>query len=304
MKVLLLADRLNWSYHSIAQSLAKYNIDPDVHLKPMHIKGNEKEIKKKYKKFDQTLVMGWQTYDRISFLDKSTTLIGVHSHHGWDERKTTPERDVNPPRKLIKFLSKFKRVNTVSKRLYNLFRKNGLHSVYYTPNGVDTQLFDCPNRSPHDNFTIGYSGSKAHDWRKGISRFIQPAADKAKVKCEIAMLGSGSYIPLEDMPKFYRKIDCYVCASSSEGFSLSVLEAASCGCPIISTRVGGTEELIRHGGNGFLVDRSIKDIVKHIRILKKDPQLFTQMSIDMRQYVMENYGWDKRTKDWIDFLKE
>ena len=38
------------------------------------------------------------------------------------------------------------------------------------------------------------------------------------------------------MPKFYNKLDIY-CASSSEGFSLSVLEASATGIPVISTKV-------------------------------------------------------------------
>ena len=303
MRVLLLPDKPNWAFHSIAQSLVKYNTDKNLEISIIPIKGNERVIKKKYTKFDMILIMGWQTYERVNFIDPSVALVGIHSHHGWDDRKTTPEKDVDPPMKLLDFLSKFKAVNAVSQRLYSLFKRNGLEKIYYTPNGVDTDLFRCERNKPHTPFTVGYSGSKAHDWRKGVSEFILPAAKKAGVAVKMAMLSSDKYIPLAEMPKFYHEIDCYICASSSEGFSLSVLEAASSGCPVISTRCGGSDELIRDGENGYLVERTISDISDKIFRLKNDQDLFCRMSKNMREYVVENYGWNTRTKEWIDFLK-
>jgi len=238
MKCLLITDKRNWAYHSIAQSIIKYNPYSDVKLKILHSKGGEQSIKRIYKKFDRVLVMGWQTYKRVSFLPKKMTMVGLHSHHSWDKRKTTPEKNVDPPRYFVDFLSSFLRVNAVSRRLYDLFLKNGLKNIYYTPNGVDDQMFVFHKNKPHSPFVIGYSGSKAHDWRKGVTKFILPGARKAKANTKIAMLGTKGYVPLRSMPKFYKGIDCYVCASSSEGFSLSVLEAAASGCAVISTMTG------------------------------------------------------------------
>ncbi|GAG80127.1 unnamed protein product, partial [marine sediment metagenome] len=132
----------------------------------MHIKGNEKGIKKRYRRFDRVLVMGWQTYERVSFLDKSSTMVGLHSFHSWDRKKTTPEKKAKPPKKLIKYLNSFLKVNAVSKRLTDLFRKSGVRSITYTPNGVDTEIFvKTKEPSSGPNFSVGYSGSKAHDWR-------------------------------------------------------------------------------------------------------------------------------------------
>jgi len=50
MKVLFLADKPNWAYSSIAQAVQKYNADPEVQVKIDFIKGNEKKLKKKWKK--------------------------------------------------------------------------------------------------------------------------------------------------------------------------------------------------------------------------------------------------------------
>lgn len=301
MKVLILPDRLNWAYHSIAKAIAKFNTDPDIsfHIEP--IKKNKDKIKKIYKQYDLFFVMGYQTYYDVSFLPKNHTITGIHSHHQFDNRKTTPESNINPPKDMIKDLSEFPRFNAVSRRLYDLFKKNRADNVYLTENGVDSSVF-VPVKTEERSLTVGYSGSKKHDWRKGVSEFILPAAKKASVKAEIAMLSTGNYVPLEDMPNFYSKIDAYICASTSEGFSLSVLEAASCGKPVISTRVGGCVDLIDDGVDGFLVDRDIDSIVNKINKLK-NKEVYLDMSKAIRHKIVTQYDWSKKIDSWISFIK-
>ena len=303
MKILLLPDKKNWSYSAIALNLVKYNTYNDIDLSVISIKGNEKKIKKIYKKFDRILVMGFQTYERIKFLPKHETLIGIHSFHSWDGKETTPENmnERVPPKKLIDFLNGFARVNAVSQQLTNVFEKAGV-KVVHTPNGVDTKEF-VSRPSNNKKLTVGYSGSSAHDWRKGISEIIQPAAKKAKVQTHLAMLSSGQYVPLDSMPTFYQKLDIYLCASKSEGFSLSVLEAASCGLPVISTRVGGCVDLIEDGKNGFLVDRNVEAFVEKIEMLKNN-DLRNKISVQIAKDIREKYCWSIRAKAWLNFLKK
>ncbi len=58
-----------------------------------------------------------------------------------------------------------------------------------------------------------------------------------------------------EIMEFYRTNDVhlFVNASSTEGLPVSIMEAASFGIPVIATDVGGTHEVVHHGGNGFLV---------------------------------------------------
>jgi glycosyltransferase involved in cell wall biosynthesis len=301
MKILLLTDKPNWAFDSIAKNLVKYNTDKGIELSIHPIKGREKEIKKKYKKYDLFYVMGFQTYERINFLPKDRTMVGIHSCHSWDNKKTTPTNVVKPDKALVAYLNTFLRVDAVSKYLYDLFNEAGVESLYYTPNGVDSELFR-PHDGIREGFTVGYSGTKTHDWRKGISEFILPAAKKAGVKVNLAMRIKGETIPLEEMPAFYNTLDAYICASASEGFSLSVLEAASCGVPIISTRVTGCTELIKHRVNGLFVDRDVDDIVKKIRRLQ-DPKYRNWMSQNMREDIVKHHCWSKKVNSWMKFFR-
>jgi glycosyltransferase involved in cell wall biosynthesis len=314
MKVLLVCDRPKWAYDSIAQALIKYNKQKDLVLETVYLKGNNQNLRSVRKQeFDLIFVLGWQLLLKERLFGIQTrnrtfgftkTISGIHSHHSWDDRLTMPDNSVAPPEKTIRLLKKYKGMNAVSQRLYKLFKQAGLDGVVYTPNGVDTELFKplkplCKKKK----LVVGYSGSLKHDWRKGITEYIEPACKRAGVELKKAMLADGHYVPIEKMPQFYNDIDVYLCASSSEGFSLSVLEASACGRPVISTRVGGCEDLIVDGKNGFLVDRDVDGIAKKILIFKENLGLVDEMGKENRRIVEEKWSWEFRAGDWLNFIR-
>jgi glycosyltransferase involved in cell wall biosynthesis len=68
-----------------------------------------------------------------------------------------------------------------------------------------------------------------------------------------------------------------------EGLGLTILEAMSQGLPVIATKCGGPEEVIKDGINGYLVDYSAdEDIVNQfmdkIEFLIKNPGIYEQIS--------------------------
>ncbi len=320
-----MCDRPNWAYDAIAKALIRYNNDPSISFDVAYIKGGDLPLEELVKDVEFVFVLGWQLigdlkegrYGRnlpfldsrivnnlLPFLDPGRVLTGIHSHHAWDKRETQPDRNVLPPRGLVKFLNQFPGVNAVSFRLYNIFKDSGLRNIIYTPNGVDTDLFLPEQEIRLDGpLRVGFSGNKKHDWRKGITTFIEPACDLPGVDLRLAMPQEGHYVPLADMHKFYNEIDLYICASSSEGFSLSVLEAAACGRPIISTRVGGSEELIEDGVNGFLIDRNVQAIQEKLKYFLDNRQAVRDMGAANREIVLGKWSWEKRAPAWIEFIR-
>jgi glycosyltransferase involved in cell wall biosynthesis len=56
-----------------------------------------------------------------------------------------------------------------------------------------------------------------------------------------------------DVPAVLASCDISVLTSDSESLSNAIMESMAAGLPVVACRVGGNDELIRDGENGFLV---------------------------------------------------
>jgi len=66
--------------------------------------------------------------------------------------------------------------------------------------------------------------------------------------------------PAEMVEYYHNDIDIYVDMSKSAGRQNGLIEAGSCGLPIIASKCGISEQLIENRVNGFLVDRNINSL--------------------------------------------
>mgnify|MGYP001565819074 CR=1 FL=1 len=311
MRVLLVPDKKDWSYFAIAQALVKHNTDPELTIDVMALKGHVPEFWEREQSADRLLIMGHQMLELLDSrffrakVDGERYLTGIHSHHAFDSAlKTDTDRYYFPPPKwLIRRLEEFRGVNVVSSTLQQLFESNGLRTTY-TPNGVDCDLFKpTAPLSMGGPLRVGVAYTPKHDRRKGVSEFIRPACEKAGAVLVEAKARSEQHVKPEDMPAWYQGIDLYCCMSSSEGFSIAVLEAAACGRPIISTRVGGSTELIKSGTNGFLVDRTIEAIADRLTWLQENRDQLYLMGLEARSVAVADWSWQKRAPAWLDFIR-
>lgn len=75
-------------------------------------------------------------------------------------------------------------------------------------------------------------------------------------------------------------VSCFINLSDSEGVPVAIMEAMSCGIPVIATEVGGTKEIVLDGKNGYLVqpsdtDEAIADAV--IRMMRMSDGEYQEM---------------------------
>src|SRR4029077_12159719 len=88
-----------------------------------------------------------------------------------------------------------------------------------------------------------------------------------------------------EMAAWYNDGTVLVCASESEGTPNPALEAAACGCTVVSTPVGNMPELIRHDVNGYLVERDPAAFVAAIkRACDNYPRLARAMRADIQEW--------------------
>jgi glycosyltransferase involved in cell wall biosynthesis len=93
-----------------------------------------------------------------------------------------------------------------------------------------------------------------------------------------------------ELADWYNGASVYVVASACEGTPNPALEAASCGCVLVTTRVGNMTEIVRSGGNGILVDRNLDALEAGVRqALERRQELSDAMQRDIA-------AWDWKTR--------
>ena len=328
-KILIIIDKKNWAFDTIAQNIIKYSKDNfEIYKKASKDKDFENFLKKNYKTFDLIHFMHWSLAARIvnplkyfylksskieikyklilkkyNFLDYSKVITGVHGHHDFDGLKTTPEKNIKPGKNLIKFLNEFKMINCVSNKLYTLLKSSGVNKLAYTPNGIDIHKFKPKTKLFNTSkIVVGCSGTLARDEKEGISEFILPLKKIPWIELKVAVPQNDNYIKPDDMPDFLNKLDIYVMASKSEGFPLKLLEAAACGRLCVATKVGGSEDLIKDNITGYFFDRNKNDLLKIIENIKKNKLLERKKGLLMRKNIENNWSWKLRSKEWINFF--
>ena len=107
----------------------------------------------------------------------------------------------------------------------------------------------------------------------------------------------------QDVARFYEAIDVLLLTSANEGTPVSVIEALAARRPVVATGVGGLPDVLRHGADGFLVDRvgDVDALASRLAGLAADPEQRAAMGEAARARVLERYAVDRLIDD-IDRL--
>jgi hypothetical protein len=150
-----------------------------------------------------------------------------------------------------------------------------------------------------------WCGSTRHQQLKGYDDFILPLFAQLRsdgLDCEALLVDSRGpdRRNRQQMIEWYNQGTVLVCASETEGTPNPALEAAACGCTLVSTRVGNMPELIRTGHNGLLVEREAEALLLGVRQAVFDSvRLATNLQEDLR-----SWGWHSRSNQYYDLFRE
>ena len=175
------------------------------------------------------------------------------------------------------------------------------------PNGVDWSQFNSEPRGKAAVPTVGLQYSQVK-WKDMATAFEAiRIAQRAVPELRVVAFGSGPLLPRDEPPKnfefflrpaqpqiptLYRRADCWIVSSISEGFGMPGLESAACRCPVVSTRCGGPEDYVHDGSNGYLAD-----VGNPQQMAQRLVDVVTQPDADWRRMSEASYAV-ARTFNW------
>ena len=270
-KVLLIPNMPYWAVDKCAKDLVKYNRS-DIVLTIAYYSDFLRDYDRLYNEYDLLFPMYTGLFFRFLSRDipADKTITGVRSYFLWDDGKTVPPGyNVKPPRHVRNRLKKALLVNTICRKLWYLF--SPYLRIVHTRYGCDLELY-FPDRKPGKSrsaLVVGWAGSLTnHPGKRGFYDIIEPACAAVEgVELKVQNCEKRWITDDGEMRGFYNSLDLYLCASRTEGTPRTMLEAAACGVPVLTTDVGLAPELVEQGVNGFVVERTREAFVQKLSYL-------------------------------------
>jgi glycosyltransferase involved in cell wall biosynthesis len=194
--------------------------------------------------------------------------------------------------------------------------------------GVDTAKFIPSPESDGDALVVLASRML---WNKGVGEFIAAVKvlNAQGIRAKYALVGrvdqeNPAHVPekqlrqwqkeglvewwghREDMPQVLAHAHVVVLPTYyGEGMPKILLEAASCGKPVISTNIRGCSEIVRDGKNGLVVPpKDVPALAQAIATLLRDPALRAQMGACGREIVMKEFSVERISRETLDLYGE
>ena len=99
-------------------------------------------------------------------------------------------------------------------------------------------------------------------------------------------------------------MDVFVLPSKAEGISNTILEAMSCGLPVIATDVGGNAELVEHNANGYIVPASDPlALAKAMSGYLTSPDNIKKHGVQSRQRIEQKFSIDNMVNQYQTVYK-
>lgn len=96
------------------------------------------------------------------------------------------------------------------------------------------------------------------------------------------------------LEKLYTGADFFLLPTRAECFSIALCEANAYGLPVLTTRTGGLEDLVREGKNGFLFPLEARgdQYAARIREIYSDANRYQMLRISSREEFETRLNWD------------
>ncbi|KAF5055561.1 Glycogen synthase [anaerobic digester metagenome] len=223
-----------------------------------------------------------------------------------------------------KLIDNSKYVTTVSSSVSDeLIKYYKIENPVVVGNGVDEKRFHPLKQAPEDDSYLLYVGRL--DYRKGILDLLKAALLLKDTDLKLLIVGKGPLRHLiedyinrnelqnvtllgqvsgEKLIKLYQNAMIFVFPSHYEGLPTVLLEAMSCGLPVVVSNIPAHEDVIKDFKNGLFAEKgSPEDICDKINVLIKDESLRQKLGKKARKTIENRFTWDKICDKFEDIYK-
>lgn len=190
---------------------------------------------------------------------------------------------------------------------------NGAAQV--VPNAVDVDLFTRRSRAKTRGFIVGYAGRLVES--KGVFDLLA-AFEKLSFEAQLIFIGDGEARaelekrapenvrfpgaqPLEKLPQLFSSLDCLVLpsrttASWKEQFGRVLIEAASCGVPVVGSDSGAIPLVVGQGTNAMgliFPEGDVAALSAALARLHDNPQLAQSLGRAGARRAREEFSWKR-----------
>ncbi len=195
------------------------------------------------------------------------------------------------------------------------------NDVRVFPGGVDCGKFRPQNKENSGGKVNVILPGRADDPAKGLSFLLDAmkhmGKDAEKIKLRITWCHSeppdtdkdieiAPWLKFDEVERFYEGADiCVVPSLWQEPFGITALEGMACAMPVIASKIGGLQGIVKDGETGYLIEPgNVKELCKKLTMLVKDEALRRKMGDAGLKRVKENYSWDAVMKKYYYPLLE
>jgi len=189
------------------------------------------------------------------------------------------------------------------------------------PNGVDVTIFRPALHNKKNSQKVILSVGRLEE-QKNYGQLIAAVANISP-KPHLIIIGRGALketlvrqagrlavdmtiidvVPHLELPKYYQSADVYVQPSLAEAPVKTLLEAMSCQCACVGTRVPGISGVLEDGKNGLLASLETKDLQKKIQQVLNNPKTAKKLGEQARVTIINRFNIKKMINKEISILK-
>lgn len=298
LKVLLIPDAWGWAFAFNARGVKKYS-KHDVTIRPFAKQGD---------------IKGGLTPEIIKKYD----VIFIFSMWIWNHLTDSVREEIEKKPIILYCCGKFIKppdcvtaYAVCTERLVTKAKAIGIENPVLLEEGVDVEIFKPAKKPGSAELRVGWAGNP----KQVVKRYHLLSQLKYPVKTMIqrdrkCLVKNRSRKPMVD---FYNDLDVYIVMGGNmignaegHGVGLTVLEAMSCGLPVISTNYCGVSTLIPPQWliSIYPEEEAVKQANYKLSLFDDNAALLRSVGSRNRKFILKNRSWRKRVEEWDCLFEE